>query len=269
MKRLEATLSGLRQRGEGAFMPFLVIGDPDLAATEALADRLIAAGSDILEFGFAFSDPPADGPVIQAADVRALAQGTTPADAFALLQRVRTRTEAPFTLLMYYNLILQFGVDAFYARCAEVGVDAVLVADLPVEEASPALAAAEAHGVAPIFIVSELTSVARLDAIRSSAKGYLYVVTHLGVTGERVSVAARLGELITRLRAGTDLPLLAGFGISAPAHVREVLDAGADGAIVGSALIRRIADHLGDTTAMLDAVGGLAAALKAATRRPD
>ncbi len=266
MKRLQATLTRLKAANEGAFMPFLVIGDPDLETTEALADRLLAAGSDVLEFGFPFSDPPADGPVIQAADLRALEAGTTPELAFALLARLRQRTEAPFTLLMYYNLILQFGVEAFYQRCAEVGVDAVLVADLPVEEADRALAAAKAANVAPIFIVSELTSQERLTKVCASAAGYLYVVAHLGVTGERAEVATQLGELLTRLRAGTDLPLLAGFGISSGEHVRRVLADGADGAIVGSALIRKVDAHLGDHDAMLEAVGTLADSLKAATR---
>lgn len=266
MSRLDETLEALRRRKEGAFVPFLVIGDPDLPASHALVDALIPH-ADVLEFGFAFSDPPADGPVIQAADRRALDAGIRTEDAFAFLSEVRARTDKPIALLLYYNLILSQGVDRFYARAKAAGVDAILVADLPIEEADEALAAAEAHGVAPIFIVSALTTNARLERVLRRASGYLYLVARIGVTGEQRDVDSELAEVVRRIRSKTELPLLAGFGLSTPAHVAAVLKAGADGAISGSAVVRRIEQNLGNREAMLDAVGGFAAEMKTATRR--
>jgi tryptophan synthase alpha chain len=267
MKRLEAKLASLRQKEEGIFMPFLVLGDPDRATSIALAEALVRAGADVLEFGFAFSDPPADGPVIQAADQRALAGGVTPSSSFEMLAELRKKTELPFTLLVYWNIVLRFGIEAFYRRAAEVGVDAVLVADLPIEEAKESLRAAKAAGIAPIFIVSERTTPARLERVLAVAEGYLYVVAHLGVTGARQAIDPRLAETIASLRGKTQLPLLAGFGISSPDHVQRVLASGAEGAIVGSALIAEAAKHLDDPKAMIAGVEDLARELKSATRR--
>lgn len=267
MKRLERVLSEARKKGDGIFMPFLVLGDPDRATCLRLAETLIDAGADILELGFAFSDPPADGPVIQAAGQRALKAGATPASSFELLAELRAKTEVPFTLLIYYNLILQYGADNFYRRCAEVGVDAVLVADVPIEEAGAIVSAAAAHDVAPIFIVSDRTTEKRIDQVLAVAKGYLYLVAHLGVTGAREAVDPNLSKIVQRLAPRTQLPLLAGFGISSPNHVRRVLASGAEGAIVGSALIAMIEKYLGDPKKMTAEVGNLARQLKAATRR--
>lgn len=264
MSRLDETLARLRREEEGAFVPFVVIGDPDLPTSHAVVDALIPH-ADVLEFGFAFSDPPADGPVIQAADRRALEAGVRTEDAFAFLADVRARTDKPIALLLYYNLILSQGVDRFYARAKEAGVDAVLVADLPIEEADDALSAAEAHGVAPIFIVSALTTDARLDRVLARAAGYLYLVARIGVTGEQQDVDSELASVVRRIRAKTELPLLAGFGLSTPAHVEAVLAAGADGAISGSAVVRRIEENLGRRDAMCAAIGRFAADMKTAT----
>jgi tryptophan synthase alpha chain len=263
MNRLDARLASLGQ--EGAFVPFLVIGDPDLPTCHALVDALLPH-ADVLEFGLPFSDPPADGPAIQAADKRALTAGVNTEHALAFLAEVRARTSTPIALLIYYNLILSHGVDRFYQRASAAGVDAILVADLPVEEAEQALAAAERWGIAPIFIVSELTTEGRLQKILARARGYLYLVARIGVTGEQSEVDGSIREVIARVRAHTDLPILAGFGLSSPEHVRAVLDAGASGAIVGSAVVRRIEAHLGDRARMLEALGELARGLKAATR---
>jgi tryptophan synthase alpha chain len=266
MKRLTKTFERLRENKEAAFMPFLVIGDPDFETSMALSKAVIDAGADILEFGFAFSDPPADGPVIQLADQRALRSGFTTKRAFDFMGELRQDTEVPFALLIYYNLILQQGVDEFYRRAAEVGVDAVLVADLPIEEAEEMLAAATKHDVAPIFIVTELSSAERIKKLAEAARGYFYVVTNLGVTGTRESVTDSLEKTIAAVRPHTDLPLLAGFGISRPEHVENVLRAGADGAIVGSALIKRVEANLNDHGTMLQELAGLTRALKEATK---
>lgn len=270
MARLDDVLQRAAHERRGVFMPFVVIGDPDLATCADLTDELVEAGADVLEFGFAFSDPPADGPVIQAADERALRGGITTARAFEFLAAVHARHPAtPVALLLYYNLVVQFGVDAFYARAAACGVDAILIADLPLELADEALTAAKRHGVAPIFIATELSTDERLVRIAEVARGYLYAVARLGVTGEQHALQSGLADHVARFKRSVPLPCLVGFGISSAEHVRGVLDAGADGVIVGSAIVRHVAQHLGDPVAMRAQVGALARALKAATsRRP-
>jgi tryptophan synthase alpha chain len=264
--RIAAMVQRLRERGERAFVPFVVLGDPDPDQSLQLVDALVEAGADMLELGFPFSDPPADGPVIQAADDRALAAGMTPPKAFELLAEIQRRHGIPVGLLIYYNLVLQYGVDAFYRRCAQVGVDGVLIADVPLEESAGCVAAARAHGVAPVFIGSTLSSDERLADIARVAGGYLYAVTRVGITGSEDELDAALAAELARFRRAVPLPILAGFGISTPAQVHQVLAAGADGAITGSALVRLIADHLDDPEAMLAAVTELATSLKAATR---
>lgn len=266
MSRIDATFRALEQKGEKAFMPFLVIGDPDWKTSLSLADGLIRAGADLLEFGIPFSDPPADGPIIQAADQRALASGMNTDRAFDFLARVRTKTEAPIALLLYYNLIYRYGVERFYERAAKSGVDAILVADLPIEEATLALEAAKKYGIAPIFLLSELTTPERLALISPAAQGYYYLVTRLGITGQQESLNHHLSGIVGRLKRQVSLPLLAGFGISRPDQVEEVLKTGVDGAICGSALESRIAQHLHDPQAMVRVVEDFAREMKAATR---
>jgi tryptophan synthase alpha chain len=267
--RLETTLAGLRERNEAAFVPFLVIGDPDLAATLAFTDALVDGGADILEYGFPFSDPPADGPVIQAADLRALAAGTTPPGCFELLQAVRAKHPHPIALLLYFNLLMQFegGVDGFYARAADVGVDAILVADVPLDEATELIDAGRKHDIAVVFIGGTFSSDERLRAIATVGTGYLYAVARIGTTGERAGVDPQLAATIARLRAGTNLPILVGFGISTPEQAAIVAAAGADGVIVGSAIVRRIEENQGDPTRAAAEVRRFTEAMKNATRR--
>ena len=269
MNRITQTVAGLREQDQAAFMPFLVIGDPDIETSHALVDALIDAGADILEFGFPFSDPPADGPVIQAADKRAIDAGVTPDVAFEFLDAVHARHGVPVALLMYYNLILQYGVKEFYARAKRAGVDAVLVADVPIEESEDCVQAARAAGIAPVFIATPLTSEARLAAINDLSGGYLYAVTRVGITGEQADLAAGLARELSRYKAAVALPVLAGFGISSPEHVRDALSAGADGVICGSALIRRVQDNMGHPNELVASVYELAAALKAATHHQE
>lgn len=259
--RLTAAVRARNARGEGAFVPFLVLGDPDFETSLMLAQTLVESGADALELGFAFSDPPADGPVIQRADERALAAGMTPAKAFDLIEALQQTHAIPVSLLVYYNLVLQFGIDAFYRRAAAVGVDAILVADLPPEHAREAVEAARAHGVAPVFLASELSPPARLERIAALAGGYIYALARVGVTGEQRDVDPNLAAALDRMRAATDLPLLAGFGIGGPEQALAARRAGADGVIVGSAIVRRVAAHLDDRGAMKAAVAGIAATL--------
>ncbi len=252
-------------------MPFIVIGDPDLATSMKVAETLCDGGADVIEFGFPFSDPPADGPVIQAADKRALDAGTTPADCLTFIAQLRRKRDVPVTLLLYFNLIMQHGIDRFYREAAAAGVDAILVADVPLEAAGPLLEAADTHGIAPIFIASELSSQQRLKMLAEVAHGYVYAVARVGITGEQQDVQSNLGDTMTRIREATDLPIMAGFGIAAPKHVRDVLNAGADGAICGSAIVRHIAAHAEgtiDQATLLERLKTFATDMKAATQPP-
>lgn len=240
MRALDAALARAAEERRGALAPFLVLGDPDPDTSLALLEALAAAEPDFLELGLPFSDPPADGPIIQAADQRALAAGVTTGSAFALLGRLRERSTIPISLLVHANPILAAGIDAFYRRAREVGVDAVLVADVPLEEAGPFVAAARRVDIAPVFLATPLTPAGRLGEIAALSSSYVYVLAQVGVTGERAGVSPRLSPLLASLRRRTALPLLAGFGIRGPDEVRGVIEAGADGAIVGSALVRLV-----------------------------
>jgi tryptophan synthase alpha chain len=231
----------LRRRGEGTFGAFAMLGDPDPEASAAMLDALVEGGADMVEVGIPFSDPVADGPVIQAAAVRALAAGTRTADCLRLLADFRARhPHVPVGILTYANIVVARGRDSFYRAAAEAGVDSVLVADVPLLEAAPFLAAARSAGVAPVLIAAPNTPPERLKRIAEEGEGYTYCVARAGVTGadERVFFA---GEVVAALvEAGAPPPVL-GFGISRPEHVRLALAAGAAGAISGSAIVERIA----------------------------
>jgi len=247
-----------------AFVPFVVLGDPTPEASLAQIDALIEGGADMLELGIPFSDPIADGPVIQAASLRARAAGTTPARAMDLLKAIRHHhPEVPMGLLVYANLVR---LDRFYAEVAEVGVDSVLVADVPTREAPPYVAAARAAGVAPVMIAPPNASEATLDQVAASSEGYTYVVTRRGVTGadEKAGTAERRA-LLAGLKARGAAPPVMGFGISTPGQVRAAREAGAAGAISGSAVVRRIEANLEDAPARVASLRSFAAAMKAAT----
>ncbi|HYD11707.1 MAG TPA: tryptophan synthase subunit alpha [Allosphingosinicella sp.] len=226
----------------GVFGAFVMLGDPDLETCAAILDRLVAGGADMIEVGIPFSDPIADGPVIQAAAVRALTNGATPAHCFALLKAFRARHPAvPVGILTYANLVLARGLDDFYARAAEAGVDSVLVADVPVLEAGPYAAAARAHGVAPVLIAAANTPPQRLREIARLGGGYTYCVARAGVTGTDREARFDHDVMLGVLRAAGAPPPVFGFGISQPDQVRAALAAGAAGAISGSAIVGRVA----------------------------
>lgn len=266
MSRFPSLVENLRRRDERAFVPFVVLGDPTPELSLRLIDALVDAGADALELGLPFSDPPADGPAIQAASRRALTAGATTARSLALVAALRRRHALPVSLLGYLNPLLQRGLDAFYAQAADAGVDAVLVADVPLEESAPLVEAARRHRVDPIFIASERSDAARLDRLARVACGYLYVVAHLGVTGERSDLPVGLTAALARMRARVPLPLLAGFGFSTPDQVRAARHADADGVVCGSAIARRIEAHLADPEALLAEVHRFASSMKQATR---
>jgi tryptophan synthase alpha chain len=258
MSRYAALFERLSGRGEGAFGAFAMLGDPDLQASGAILDALVAGGADMIEVGIPFSDPIADGPVIQAAAVRALAAGTRTADCLRLLADFRRRhPEVPVGILTYANLAVARGRRAFYEEAAAAGVDSVLVADVPLLEAEPFLADARAAGVAPVLIAAPNTPAETLRRIAGEGEGYTYCVARAGVTGadERVRFAA---DVITALRETGAPPPVLGFGISRPDQVRSALEAGAAGVISGSAIVDRIAKG--------EDVTGFVSEMKAATR---
>lgn len=267
MTRYETLFTRLRASGEGAFVPFTVLGDPDPQRSRVILDILAEAGADALELGIPFSDPVADGPTIQKADIRALEAGTTPGRAFELVRDFRGQHPGiPIGLLVYANLVEARGRDDFYRRCSEAGVDSVLVADAPTLEAQPYIDSARAHGVAPVLIAAPNSRDADLAAVARLAEGYTYVVTRGGVTGADEEARTDHRALIGRLRdAGAPPPLL-GFGISKPEHVRAALDAGAAGVISGSAVVALLERHAGDPEALRRELTTFVSAMKAATR---
>jgi tryptophan synthase alpha chain len=256
----------LKERREGAFIPFVTLGDPNMAESEAIIETLLDSGADALELGLPFSDPVADGPVIQAAANRALEGGTTTGDCFELMARARkNHPDVPFGLLVYANLVLGRGMENFYARAAECGADSVLAADVPVVSARSFIDEAARAGVAPVFVAPPNADEGKLREIAELSKGYVYFLGRAGVTGADREMNAPLASKIAFLKDAGSPPVVVGFGISRPEHVRACLDAGADGAIAGSATVAIIAANLGDAKKTNLLLRDFASAMKAAT----
>ncbi|ORM53252.1 tryptophan synthase subunit alpha [Pantoea conspicua] len=267
MERYDQLFKRLSARNEGAFVPFVTLGDPSPALSLQVIDALVEGGADALELGIPFSDPLADGPTIQNATLRAFAAGTNTQQCFEMLATIRRKyPDLPIGLLMYANLVFTNGVDAFYARCAEAGVDSVLVADVPVEESAPFRQAALRHGVAPIFICPPNASDALLREIASHGRGYTYLLSRAGVTGADNRASLPLQHLIEKLREYNAAPPLQGFGISEPSQVKEAIAAGAAGAISGSAIVRIIEKNHAEPEVMLRELKNFVSSLKAASR---
>lgn len=241
MNRISATFQRLRHDGRTGLVTYVTAGDPDLPRSRDVLRALGRAGADVIEVGVPFSDPVADGPVIQRASERALAAGSHLGGALDLVAAVRPELRAPLVLFTYVNPVLRLGVDAFIARAAEAGVDGVLLLDLPIEESHAVREKLACAGIDEIFVVSPTTSHERLVEAARLGRGFLYAISRLGVTGARDAVARSAKPLADRIRALSDLPVAVGFGISRPEHVREV-GAFADAAVVGSALVQVIAD---------------------------
>ncbi|MDC9817778.1 tryptophan synthase subunit alpha [Pectobacterium polonicum] len=267
MERYQQLFARLSEKKEGAFVPFVTLGDPSPEQSLKIIDTLIAAGADALELGVPFSDPLADGPTIQAANLRAFAAGVTPEQCFEMLATIRQKyPEIPIGLLMYANLVFSNGIDEFYQRCAEVGVDSVLVADVPVVESAPFRTAALRHGIAPIFICPPNADDELLREIASYGRGYTYLVSRAGVTGAEKRAQLPLNHLVAKLNAYHAAPPLQGFGISDPTQVQETLASGAAGAISGSAIVRIIEKNLNQPSLMLSELHTFVSEMKAATR---
>ncbi len=243
MTLLAQKFSELKKKKRIAFMPFLVAGDPDFKTSIEIG-KLFAARADILEVGFPYSDPLADGPTIQAADRRALKSGMTTDKVFELIRRLRSHSSVPISILVYANLVYQRGIERFYREVRDAGADGVLIPDVPMEEAAPFVSASKKAGIDPVFLVTQTTTAKRLKKINACAKGYLYVVSVLGVTGARNTLSPGTKKFLRRIRASTSLPLAVGFGISTREQIIALKHAGADGAIVGSALVKIIEKNL-------------------------
>lgn len=231
----------LERQGEGAFIPFAMLGDPDPDKSLAAIRTLASSGGDALELGLPFSDPVADGPVIQAAAARALANGVRQADCWRVVAELRSEfPDLPIGLLVYANLVCHREPERFYAAAREAGVDSVLVADLPVFESVGVAAAARAHGIAPVFIAPPNADEARLAAIAAAGEAYTYVTSREGVTGADETLRRDQSALIARLRHHGAPPPVLGFGIATPGQVRAALAMGAAGAISGSAIVKKL-----------------------------
>ena len=251
--RIADRFAALRAAGRTGLVTYVTAGDPDLERSGAVLRALDRAGADVIEVGVPFSDPLADGPVIQRASERALAAGATLGGALDLIEGVRADLGAAVVVFTYANPVLRLGVDRFAARAARAGVDGALVLDLPLEEAGGFRGTLVAAGVDPIFLLSPTTTDDRIRRAAALGRGFLYGISRLGVTGARSDVAAGARALAERIRAASTLPVAIGFGLSRPEHVREV-GCYADAAVVGSALVDTIAREAGSD--------GLAAAVE-------
>ena len=240
--RIADTFARLRREKRPGLVTYVTAGDPDPARSAEILLALDRAGADVLEVGVPFSDPLADGPVIQRATERALAAGTTLRGVLDLIARVRGRIAAPIVIFSYANPILRLGADRFARDAAAAGVDGVLVLDLPIEEAGAFRQTLTRAGIDMIFLLSPTTTEDRIRKAGELGSGFLYGISRLGVTGARDQVASGAEALVRRIRAHTTLPIALGFGISRPEHVAEVTTF-ADAAVVGSALVSVVAEH--------------------------
>jgi len=270
--RYQQAFDQLSEKNQGAFIPFVTIGDPNLEQSFEIIKALIDAGADALELGIPFSDPSADGITIQMAALRALNSGVNTDSCLDVLAKVRAYApKIPIGLLLYGNLVFARGLDTFYKDMAGVGVDSVLIADLPLRESAPFREAALKHGIAPIFIAPPNGSEETLRQVSQYSHGYTYVLSRAGVTGVDVPNGTSSEEtspahhLVATLKANNSAPGVIGFGISSPEQVKAALATGAAGAISGSAVVKIIENNLSDTKAMLAALTSFVQEMKAAT----
>ncbi len=243
MISVSSCFESLRDRHECALIPFITAGDPDLATTAKALIALDRAGADIIELGVPYSDPLADGPVIQAAATRALQAGVKLADVLAVVAKVSPEIKAPIILFTYYNPILSLGIPEFLRRVVAAGVKGLVVPDLPLEESTTLLEPASLMGIEVIMLVAPTSPPDRMKAIAASAQGFVYLVSVTGVTGMREGMGSNIGGILNQLRSLTDKPIAVGFGISDPVQAKQVKELGADGVIVGSAMVKKLASE--------------------------
>ena len=266
MTRITQTFEKLKAEGRKAFIPYITAGDPDLATTESLLLALAEAGADVIELGVPFSDPMADGPVIQRASERALKNPVGVAEVLPMVNRFRQNPagrDVPIVLFTYFNPLMQFAKDKVGEKLKAAGIDGVLITDLIPEEAESFVAEMRAAGIDNVFLIAPTSTDERIKLIAEHSSGFVYVVARTGVTGVRDNVSVTVSDLVERVRQQTSLPVAVGFGISTPAHVREVYGY-ADAAVVGSRLVQEIENNLSATHLpnLVDRVAQLARELK-------
>lgn len=240
MGRIGERFARLRGEGQKALIPFVTAGDPDLDTTEAIVHAIVRAGADLIELGVPFSDPIAEGPTIQRASERALRSGATLRRVLELVKRLRPKVDVPLVLMGYANPFLAMGETGFADAAAQVGIDGVIVPDLPPEEGEAFFATLAAHGIDGVLLAAPTTRPARLRVLLERTRGFLYYVSLTGVTGARAQLATGLRESVLAARALSEIPVCVGFGVSTPEQAREIASY-ADGVVVGSALVDRIA----------------------------
>ena len=264
MTSISQCFESLRNRNQCALIPFITAGDPDLETTAKALKILDASGADIIELGVPYSDPLADGPVIQAAATRALERGVRLDDVLSVVEGVRKDVRSPIILFTYYNPILNRGIEKFLTQIANAGVQGLVVPDLPLEEAETLLKPAAEIGIEVVLLVAPTSPKERIEAIARQSQGFIYLVSVTGVTGMRSGLETRVKDILLDLRSITDKPIGIGFGISEPEHAKQVKDWGADAAIVGSAFVNRLIE--GTPEQGLDAIADLCKSLKLAIR---
>jgi tryptophan synthase alpha chain len=264
MGRISRTFERLRQSHERALIPYVTAGDPDLEMTKTLVREMVRHGGDIIEIGVPFSDPLADGPIIQRASQRALQAGTTVRRILQMVRELRPDIDAPLVLMTYFNPIYRYGEAAFVSDALAAGVDGIIVPDLPPEEAQTLRDLTNGTPLDMIFLAAPTSTPARLALIAEASRGFIYYVSRLGTTGVRSQLSDDLQAMLSQLRSTTAKPLTVGFGVSTPEHVRLVAEM-ADGVVVASAILQLLED-ITDRDAKLAQVTDFVAALKAATR---
>lgn len=230
-----------------AFIPFITAGDPSADNTVECILKMVEAGADLIEIGIPFSDPIAEGPVIQEADIRALSGGMTTDGVFEIVKRVREKTDIPLCLMTYLNPVFYYGYDKFCEKCAKTGVDGLIIPDMPYEEKGEIMDAAKANGIKVVSLIAP-TSAQRIREIASNAEGFIYVVSSMGVTGVRSQITTDVDSIVKEIKAVTDVPVAIGFGISTPEQAGKMAKA-SDGAIVGSAIVKIVAKHANSSSA--------------------
>lgn len=243
MNRIDDAFANLKKNKRKALIPYVSCGDPNLAFTEELVYRLANSGADLIELGIPYSDPVADGPIIQRASQRALQSGVTIDVIFEMVERLREVTEVPLILMTYYNPIYVKGIESFFKRASDVGIDGLIIPDLPIEEGEKLQKIAEGYGLDLIFLVAPTSTPDRIKRVAENSKGFIYCVGVTGTTGTGQEMSDRLEGIIQEIKSHTDLPIAVGFGISGGKTAREAAR-NADGVIVGSALIEKIEEAL-------------------------
>ncbi|MHC4890659.1 MAG: tryptophan synthase subunit alpha, partial [Planctomycetota bacterium] len=254
MKTYKEVFSELRR---AALIPFFVIGDPDFDTSLAIIKTAIDAGADVLELGIPFSDPIADGPTIQKADIRAIRSGMNVQKAREFVEKVKDYKDIPIGLLMYYNLIYQYGAEKIFSDFHKAGVNSILVADLSIDDADEITGPAASAGLDTVFMVTPNTDAERMKLIASKTTGFIYTVSLLGVTGSREKLSDTIEGLVGKLKKLTTVPVCVGFGISKTEHAATVASAGADGVIIGSKIVDLIEKNLGNREKILAEISTL------------